>query len=267
MPTASTFTLAPGIEGQPAIRHLLLNDLSVSLREGWADFMEIPTQLAFLGVIYPVVGLLAARVANGGQVLPLFFPLVAGLSLLGPVLAVGLYELSRRREAGLPVSWRNAFDVFRSPALPAIAALGVMLLVLFCCWIASARLIYIATIGETARDMAPGSLSDFIELIQGSPHAIALIVLGNLAGAAFAAIVLTVSAVSFPMVLDRHVSPRVAVETSFRVVRANPRVMALWGLTVVAVLALGSIPLFVGLAIAMPVLGHATWHLYRRAVN
>ncbi len=267
MAVASAIDLAPTAGAQPVVRRLTLADLSASLREGWADFMAIPTQLAFLGVIYPVVGLLAARAADGGQVLPLFFPLVAGLSLLGPVLAVGLYELSRRREQGLPVSWRNAFDVFSSPALPAIAALGVMLLVLFCLWIASARAIYMGTIGASAGDMAPGSVSEFIELMRSSPHTPALFLLGNIMGALFAAVALTVSAVSFPMLLDRHVGPALAVGTSYRVVRANPLVMGIWGLTVAAILALGSIPLFVGLAVAMPVLGHATWHLYRRAVN
>ena len=267
MANASSLALAPVIDAKPEIRRLAVSDLSASLRQGWADFMAIPTQLAFLGVIYPVVGLLAARAADGGQVLPLFFPLVAGLALVGPVLAVGLYELSRRREAGLTVSWRNAFDVFRSPALPAIAALGVMLMVLFCLWIASARLIYMATIGETPLDMAPGSLTEFVQLIRGSPHTTALVLLGNAVGAVFAAVVLTVSAVSFPMLLDRHVGPALAVDTSIRVARKNPLVMALWGLTVATILVLGSIPLFVGLAVAMPVLGHATWHLYRRAVN
>jgi len=260
MSNAATFGLT---QARPAIRRLTMDDLTGSLRDGWADFMAIPTQLAFLSVIYPVVGLLAARAADGGQILPLFFPLVAGLSLLGPVLAVGLYELSRRREAGLPVSWRNAFDVFRSPALPAIGALGIMLLLLFGLWIGVARAIYVGTIGE----MAPDSVGSFLTLLQNSPRGLTLLVLGNLAGAVFAVVVLTLSVVSFPMLLDQNVGPGTAVQTSVRVVLANPVVMAVWGLIVAGILALGCFPLFVGLAVAMPVLGHATWHLYRRAVG
>lgn len=266
MANASIF--APTMAQTPAlVRHLTIKDLTASLSEGWADFMAIPTQLAFLGVIYPVVGLLAARAADGGQLLPLFFPLVAGLSLLGPVLALGLYELSRRREAGLPVSWQNAFDVFRNPAILSIAALGIMLLLLFGLWIGAARVIYMATMGSTVAEMAPDSVGSFLTLLLTSPHGLALLVIGNLAGAFFAVIVLTLSAVSFPMLLDRNVDPATAVATSIRVVRANPVVMAAWGVMVAGILALGCLPLFVGLAVAMPVLGHATWHLYRKAVG
>ncbi len=248
---------------QPTVRRIGVPDLMASLRDGWADFMAIPTQLVFLGVIYPVIGLIAARAAQGGQLLPLFFPLVAGLSLLGPVLAVGMYELSRRREAGQSVSWLNAFDAFRNPALPGIAALGVMLLILFTAWIGVARAIYAGTVGV----MAPESVGAFVDVVRSSARGLELLLLGNLVGGVFAAAVLALSAVSFPMMLDRNVTPLVAVQTSIRVVRANPVTMAIWGLMVVAIMGLGCIPLFVGLAVAMPVLGHATWHLYRRVVG
>ncbi len=261
MAEAATFT-PTAARTVPTIRRLTIADLTASLREGWADFMAIPTQLMFLAVMYPLVGLIAARAAQGGQVLPLFFPLVAGLSLMGPVLAVGLYELSRRRESGLPVSWRNAFDVFRSPAILSIAALGVMLFFLFALWIGVARAIYAGTVGE----MAPDSVGSFIDLLRHSPRAWELLVVGNLVGAVFAVVVLTLSAVSFPMLLDRNVSPGEAIRTSVRVVTANPVTMAVWGVIVAGLLVAGCVPFFVGLAVVMPVLGHATWHLYRRAV-
>jgi len=247
---------------RPIVRRIGFSDLRAALAEGWADFLAIPTQLIFLCILYPIIGLVAARVAVGNNLLPLAFPLVAGFALVGPVLAVGLYELSRRREAGLPVSWLNAFDVLRNPAVLSVAMLGGVLFVLLAAWLGAARAIYALTIGGEA----PLAVGDFIANIQASPHAWELVLIGNAVGFLFALVVLTIAAVSFPLLLDRNVSPMVAVQTSVRAVRDNPVTMLTWGLVVAIVLLLGCLPLFVGLAIAMPVLGHATWHLYRRVV-
>ena len=246
----------------PVVRRIGLADLRTALTEGWSDFLAIPTQLVFLCILYPIIGLVAARVAVGNNLLPLAFPLVAGFALVGPVLAIGLYELSRRREAGLPVSWLNAFDVLRSPAMLSVAILGGVLFVIFAAWLGVARAIYALTIGGEA----PLAVGDFIETIQTSPRAWELLVVGNAVGFLFALLVLTIAAVSFPLLLDRNVSPLVAVQTSIRAVLANPVTMLAWGFIVAVVLMLGCLPLFVGLAVAMPVLGHATWHLYRRVV-
>ena len=246
----------------PAVRRIGFADLQAALAEGWRDFLAIPTQLVFLCILYPIIRLVAARVAVGSNLLPLVFPLVAGFALVGPVLAIGLYELSRRREAGLPVSWLNAFDVLRNPAMLSVAVLGGVLFVIFFAWLGAARAIYALTIGGEA----PSAVGDFIETIQASPHAWQLLVIGNAVGFLFALVVLTIAAVSFPLLLGRNVSPLVAVQTSVRAVAANPGTMLAWGFIVAAVLFLGCLPLFVGLAVAMPVLGHATWHLYRRVV-
>ena len=237
----------------PVVQQISFADLQASLAEGWRDFLAIPTQLVFLCILYPIIGLVAARVAVGNNLLPLVFPLIAGFALVGPVLAIGLYELSRRREAGLPASWLNAFDVLRNPAMLSVAVLGGVLFLIFFAWLGVARAIYALTIGGEA----PSAVGDFIETIQAAPHAV---------GFLFALLVLTIAAVSFPLLLDRNVSPVVAVQTSVRAVVANPRTMLAWGLIVAVVLFLGCLPLFVGLAVAMPVLGHATWHLYRRVV-
>jgi len=152
--------------------------------------------------------------------------------------------------------------VLRNPAILSVAMLGGVLFVLFAAWLGVARAIYALTIGGEA----PLGVGDFIANIQASPHAWELLVLGNAAGFVFALVVLTVAVVSFPLLLDRNVGPMVAVQTSVRAVLANPATMLVWGLVVGVVLMLGCIPLFVGLAVAMPVLGHATWHLYRRVV-
>lgn len=247
----------------PVVRKIGVADLRDALARGYDDFMATPTQLVLLGVIYPLVGLVAGRAASGGDLLPLFYPLVAGLSLMGPVAAVGIYELSRRRERGLEVSWLNAFDVLRSPSLPSIAGLGVMLGVIFLAWLAAAQLVYRATMGSAP----PASVGDFLQRVLTTPEGWSLILVGNAVGFLFALLVLTLTVVSVPLLLDREVGLRVAVRTSVRAVLANPVTMALWGLIVAAVLFIGCLPLFVGLAVAMPVLGHATWHLYRKVVE
>ena len=238
-------------------------DLRDALAKGVADFLAIPTQLVFLCILYPIIGLVAARAASSGNVIPLLFPLISGFALVGPVLAVGLYEISKRREEGLAASWLNAFDVLRSPGLFSVLVLGVMLFVIFVAWLAAASAIYALTIGGPA----PVSFDGFTQQIMASPSRWSLILVGNAVGAAFAVLVLVLAVVSFPMLIDRNVGPAVAVATSVRAVLTNPVTMALWGLIVAAVLLLGCLPLFIGLAAALPILGHATWHLYRKVVT
>ena len=246
----------------PGIRTIGVADLREALARGVDDFLAIPTQLVFLGIIYPIIGFAAVQVASGRDLLPLVYPLIAGLSLLGPVLAVGLYELSRRREQGLPVSALNAFDVLRSPNIASIAMLGLVLFAIFVVWLATARGIYDATIGH-----APASPGALVQEALDTSAGWRLILFGNLAGFVFAVVTLALSVVSFPMLVDRNVGPLVAAQTSVRAVVANPLIMALWGLVVAGLLALGCLPFFIGLAVVMPVLGHATWHLYRRVVE
>ncbi len=250
----------------PAIRRIGLADLRDVLAHGVDDFLAIPTQLVFLCLIYPVVGLLAARVAIGGDLLPLLYPLVAGITLLGPVLAVGVYELSRRREAGQPVSSIDAFAVLRAPSFFAVALLGIMLLAVFIAWLAVAKGLYAATLGAGQPADQPLAAGVFAERLIDLPAGWTLIVVGNAVGLLFALLVLTMTAISVPMLIDRPVSPFTAMHTSMRAVAANPLVMATWGLLVAGLLLLGCVPLFIGLAVVMPILGHATWHLYRKLV-
>jgi uncharacterized membrane protein len=246
----------------PVIRRLSTDDLYDALRRGLDDFRAMPTHAVFISLIYPVVGLLLARVAFGYDIMPLLYPLAAGFALIGPFAAIGLYEMSRRREMGLETSWEHAFDVFRSPSLSGILALGLLLLIIFGLWIAVANALYVACLGY----QQPASVSDFLRQVFTTSGGHALIVLGNGIGFLFAVGVLAISAVSFPLLLDRQVSAMAAIATSIRVVAKNPTVMALWGLIVAVLLLIGSLPLFFGLAVVMPVLGHATWHLYRKAV-
>ncbi len=255
-----------GASEQPSqiiVNRIGLSDLKDVLRRGLDDFYAMPTHAMFLCAIYPIVGLVLARLAFGYSILPLLYPLMAGFALVGPLAALGLYELSRRREAALEASASHALDVVDSSSIGALVALGLLLLGLFVLWIAFANTIYIANFGYAP----PASIGTFVRDILTTRAGWNLIIVGNSIGFMFAAVVLTISVVSFPLLLDRDVGAAVALLTSIRVVLKNPLTMAAWGLIVAALLFVGSLPAFLGLTIVMPVLGHATWHLYRRAVE
>jgi uncharacterized membrane protein len=247
----------------PVVRRIGPADLMDALAKGWADFSAVPSHAIFLCVIYPIIGIGLAGLLLGSALVPLLFPLAAGFALLGPFAALGLYELSRRRELGLDVSAMDAFDVLLSPSIGAIVALGVLLMVTFLVWVATAHAIYVANFGYAA----PASVGQFLHDVLATRAGWNLILLGNAVGFLFAAVVLTISVVSFPLLLDRDAGAAVAMMTSIRAVLANPVTMALWGLIVAALLLVGSLPLFIGLAVVLPVLGHATWHLYRKVVE
>ncbi len=177
--------------------------------------------------------------------------------------ALGLYELSRRRELGLDLSWTHVFGVRHSLSIGGILALGMLLVVIFLVWVAAAQGIYVANFGYAP----PESIPNFLRQVFTTPEGWTLIVVGNGVGFLFAVLVLMICVVSFPLLLDRQVSAAVAVLTSVRVVLRNPVTMTMWGLIVAGLLLIGSLPLFIGLAVVMPVLGHSTWHLYRKEVE
>ncbi len=252
-----------GIATPYAIRKIGLSDLSDALRLGWEDFKAVPSHAIVLCVIYPVLGLVLFRMVLGYSVLPLLFPLAAGFTLIGPFAALGLYELSRRRERGEEAAAWDAIHVLRAPSFGAMLGLGILLLALFGTWIAAADAIYIATFGH-----APAaSIPDFAARVLTTPAGWSLIIVGCGVGFLFAVVALCVSVVSFPLMLDRHASAIDAIRTSLQAVMKNPFAMAAWGLIVAVLLVIGSLPFFVGLAIVLPVLGHATWHLYRKVLE
>ena len=246
----------------PVVRRIHLFDLHDALRLGWEDFKDVPSHAIILCVIYPVLGLALARTVLGYSVLPLLFPLAAGFALLGPFAALGLYELSRRRENGETASAWDALDVFRSPSFGAMLGLGALLLALFVIWIGTAQAIYVAAFGYEPAAEIP----DFVRRVLTTSQGWWLIVVGCGVGFLFALAALCVSVVSFPLMLDRHSGVLESIVTSLRVAAVNPIPIAAWGLIVAVLLVVGSIPFFLGLAIVIPLLGHATWHLYRKVI-
>jgi uncharacterized membrane protein len=192
---------ADTIRARPTVRRIGLADLKDALARGLADFSAIPTHAVFLCLIYPIVGLVLARAILGYALLPLLFPLAAGFALVGPFAAIGFYELSRRREQGLDISWEDAFDVLHSPSRDAIAALGFLLLVIFAIWIGVAQATYIANFGYEP----VASIPHFIRQVFTTPSGWMLIIVGNFVGFLFAVTVLIVSVVAFPLLVDREV--------------------------------------------------------------
>jgi uncharacterized membrane protein len=245
------------------VRRVGLADLRWALARGLEDFGASRSDVIFLCVVYPVLGLLLARVASGYGMLPLVFPLASGFALLGPLAAIGLNEMSRRREMGEPAGMGEAFGVFRSPAIGGIALLGALLVALFVVWLVIANAVYTLTLGPEP----PASLANFAHDVFYTRAGWTMAVVGVGAGFVLAVAAFAISVVSFPMLLDQNVTLETAVRTSVRLVARNPLVMAAWALVITAGLVIGSIPLLLGLIVVMPVLGHATWHLYRRVVS
>ncbi len=246
----------------PAIRTIELSDLYEALQRGWEDFKAVPSHAIILCVIYPVLGIILARVVLGYSVLPLLFPLAAGFALVGPFAALGLYELSRRRERGAEATAWEAIEVLRSPSFGAMLGLGALLFALFLVWLFTAQAIYVAAFGNEAAAEIP----DFLRRVLTTAQGWWLIIVGCGTGFLFALVALCISVVSFPLMLDRHAGAGDAMVTSLRAVAKNPMPMAAWGLIVAGLLFAGTLPFFLGLAIVIPLLGHATWHLYRQVV-
>ncbi|HMK69101.1 MAG TPA: DUF2189 domain-containing protein [Stellaceae bacterium] len=245
-----------------AVRRIEPADLVAALHAGVEDFKENRSDVVFLCIVFPILGFALAKLAVENEMLPMLFPLASGFALVGPIAAVGLYEMSRRREQGIEGRWPQALAVVRSPAFGKIVVLGLLLAVLFVLWIGAAALIYALTLGPGE----PASLGAFLRDTLTTRAGWAMIVIGFAVGFLFALVSLAIGTISFPMLLDRDVSLGTAIATSARALAANPRTMAIWGLIVALSLALATIPLFLGLIVVMPVLGHATWHLYRRLI-
>jgi uncharacterized membrane protein len=246
----------------PSVARIRVADLKEALAAGLDDFATSRTDVVLLCLVYPILGLILVRFASGHQMLPLLFPLASGFALVGPFAAIGLYEMSRRREQGAAIGWADTFGVIRAPAIASIVLLGVVLMAIFLLWLVAAEAIYRLTLGPEA----PVSATAFIHDVFLTKAGWSMIAVGIGVGFLFAVVVLAIGAVSFPLLLDRAAGLDTAVATSVHAVLANPGPMALWGLIVAGGLVLGSIPFLLGLVVVLPVLGHATWHLYRRLV-
>jgi uncharacterized membrane protein len=244
------------------VRRIHLADLRDALKAGYADFNARPTFGTFLFLVYPAFALLLVLLMRGENLLYLAFPVVAGFTLLGPAVSVALCEMSRRRERGLTSTWRDAFGFVHSARFAPILGLSIVMMLLYVGWLLLAESLYLGTFGAAP----PAGVAEFAERLVTTREGFALILYANVTGLLFAFAALAMSVVAFPLLLDRPVSMLTAIGTSVRAVAANLYLMLLWGMLVVALLAAGTAVFLIGLAAVLPILGHATWHLYRRLI-
>lgn len=255
---------APRKAAQVPVRKITTEDLSIALRQGLDDFLTFRGDIVFAGIVYTLIGLAAVVMTTSMPLMPFFFPVVAGVGLLGPVAAVGFYELAKRREAGESnLHWFNFLDVRKRPSVDDMGMVAGLLLLIFFVWLLAAGALY-AILFQWA---TPTSIGQFLAMVFTTPRGWALIIGGAILGAIFGWIVLALSVASMPMLVDRDVSAAEAVSASWRAAHANKGEMIRWGLIVLGLLVIGSIPLFVGLAFVLPWLGYSTWHLYTRLVD
>jgi len=247
----------------PQVNTITTDDLKDALQKGYSDFTAFRTDVLFASLLYPVIGVMMVWATLNGNLPQLIFPTLSGFALLGPFAAIGLYEMSRRRELGKEANWLALFDVVKSSRIIAVFILGLFHTLAFIAWLNAAIFIHAATLGPEL----PATVGAFLTSVLTTPAGWAMIAIGFAVGFVFAAIVLATSVVSFPLLLDRKISVRAAVQTSIALALKNPRTIATWGMIVAAALILGSIPALIGLVFVMPIIGHATWHLFRKAVG
>lgn len=251
--------ILPGTPPAASPRTLSDADLRAALNQGWDDFRAAPAFGLFFALVY-VLGGLGLWFGLGAAGQPVWFiPIAAGFPLFAPFAAVGLYEVSRRREAGEPLTWAPVLSALKGKGDGQLALMAVMVLIVFGFWIILAR-------GIFALFMARSGIGFESIALLWSAGGVSMLLLGSIVGGIIALFLFSVTVMSLPMLLDREVDFVTAMITSVETVRINPKVMLTWAGVIAALMVAAMVPAFLGLLIVLPVLGHATWHLYRKAI-
>ena len=233
--------------------------IGASLRAGWRDFMRVPGYGLFFSAFYVLGGLVLTAVAAASGQEWWLMPFIVGFPLVAPFAAVGLYEVSRRLEAGEPLIWREVMGTVFAQKDRQLPSMAMVVLLMFMFWVFVAHTTFALFMGVSSLTNVTSSPE---MLLQG--RGLIMLLVGTLIGAGFAAVLFSFTVVGLPLLLDREVDFITAIITSIKAVMLNPVVLAVWGLVIAAILLAGMLPLFLGLFIALPVLGHASWHMYRQ---
>lgn len=245
----------------PVVRRITAADVVDALGQGLRDFQAQPLYGLASGAIYAAGGILLVLCVTALGISYMAYPLAAGFALIGPFVAIGLYEVSRQREAGLPVSAGGIWRVIRSRS--EIGWMAFVSLFIFIIWMYQVRLLLALFLGLHA---SFASLHDFLTVVLTTTEGLSFLIAGNIIGAALSIILFSLTVVSFPLLLDRDLDFVTAMITSVRAVVTSPGPMIGWALVIVVLLVVSVLPFFLGLLVTLPVLGHTTWHLYRKLV-
>jgi len=258
---AAAMEAAPN-RADPPVREITANDVNEAWAHGLRDFQAAPAFGLAFGAFYAGAGIIIVCSISALGLSHLAYPLAAGFALIGPFAAVGLYEVSRRLETATPLSWRGVLGVVFEQRNRQLAWMALVMLFIFIVWMYQVQLLLALFVGLPSS----ATLREFLVALTTTPEGIAFLLLGNVIGALLSLVLFALTVVSFPLLLDRDVDFVTAMITSVRAVVVSPAPMLGWGFTVGVLLILGSLPFFLGLVVVLPILGHATWHLYRRVV-
>ncbi len=246
----------------PDIHLISVSDIRAALNEGWQDFRKAPVFGLFFAGIYVLGGLALWWLSRKtGEIYWLVIG-VFGFPLLGPFAAVGLYEVSHLLEQGKRPDWKSVMSVVYSQKNRQIPSICALMLIVFMFWAFVAHLIFTLFLGMSAMTNIMSSYEVFF-----TPNGMTMLIVGTIVGGLLAAAIFSVSVVGLPLLMDKEIDFVTAMIVSVQTVLANFRVMAFWGLTVVVLLFLGMVPFFLGLLVVLPVLGHASWHIYRHVLR
>lgn len=246
----------------PQINTITFADIGEVLRMGLADFARAPLFGLFFGGVYTLGGIIIALSLSVWNIPWMIYPVAIGFPLVGPFVAVGLYEVSRRLEQGRPLVWREVIGVIWLQRQREVAWMAFVILFVFWVWMYQVRLLVAIMLSQ----MSFSTLQRFIDVILTTPAGWTFLAVGHVVGAVLALILFSITVVSIPLLMEREVDFVTAMITSVKAVTTNAVPMLAWGVFVTLAVIVSSVPLFLGLLVTLPVLGHATWHLYRKAV-
>lgn len=247
---------------QPVIREITMEDVQAAFYEGLNDFRAAPAYGLFFGAVYAAGGILMLALVIALDAVYLAYPLAAGFALIGPFVAVGLYEVSRRRDRGEKLAWGPILGVIFSQSKRELGWMAFVTLFVMIIWLYQVRLLLALFLGFQSF----ATLGAFLNVVFTTPEGLLFLLVGNVVGALLALGLFSLTVISFPLLLDRDVDFITAMIASVKSVVMNPKPMIAWGLFIVLGLILASIPFFLGLLIILPALGHASWHLYQKVV-
>jgi uncharacterized membrane protein len=245
----------------PVVRRIHASDIAEALALGLRDFQAAPLFGLAFGALYAAGGVIIVLSLTAFGMVYLAYPLAAGFALIGPFVAIGLYEVSRQRQLGHKPSLRDIWSAVTSRG--EIGWMAFVTLFVFIIWMYQVRLLIALLLGLNA---SFSSLAQFITVVLTTNEGLLFLAIGNCVGAALSLVLFSLTVVSFPLLLDREVDFVTAMITSVRAVVTSPGPMIGWAAVIVLLLAVSALPYFLGLIVTLPVLGHATWHLYRRIV-